>query len=47
MANTGLATDAAYEIYETQKFVVESGDADAPVIKIPFEVVPSMTLIRG
>lgn len=47
MANTGMAVDAAYSIYETSKFVVEAGETDTIVVKMPFEVDPASTLIRG
>lgn len=47
MSNAGTATDGAYDIYETNKFVVTAGDESAPVIEMPFEVIPAATLIRG
>lgn len=47
MSNAGTATDGVYDIYETSLFTVASGDDSAPVIKMPFEVVPAATLIRG
>ena len=47
MSNAGTATDGAYDIYETNKFVVTAGEESAPVIKMPFEVIPAATLIRG
>ena len=47
MSNAGTATDGAYDIYETNKFVVTSGDDSAPVIEMPFEVVSAATKIRG
>ena len=47
MSNAGTATDGAYDIYETSLFTVTNGDDSAPVIEMPFEVVPAATLIRG
>lgn len=47
MSNAGTATDGAYDIYETSLFTVASGDDSVPVIKMPFEVIPAATLIRG
>lgn len=47
MSNTGTATDGNYDLYEAKLFTVEAGEESAPVIKLPFEVIPEATIIRG